>query len=438
MTVEREAVESALETFGPGTRLDVTAEHVGLLRYARSQATAQHDERRFRVRVRVTREGRTASGMLETLAPGPVHALASRLEADLDILPRRNAEPAAIAPADGSVTVPEANEATLRAGAAERHAWFEAVRNGLRGKAELGGAIRHDVVERVVASHGLYRAETLTKASLQAVAEREGRAASVRRVHRDAAAIEVGDIAGRLLDDLRPLPSCEPWRGPCRVLLRPQAAITLIGTYGYVALGAAGYEQRRTAVAGRLGQHVASELVTLVDDGSDPAGLPSGFDVEGTPRQRTPLIEHGLLRGIVSNGAWAHVTEGRSTGHGVPDGWRFGADPSPSHLLLENGEASEAELLEACGSGLVISRLDYLRVLHPKQTLVTGTTRDGTYAVRDGRVVARHPRVRLTFRLDEVLSTVVAVGAERERGELVFMESVVAPAILVEAGPFRL
>jgi predicted Zn-dependent protease len=437
--IERTDVEAAVERLGPGTRLDVSSERVGLLRYARSRVVLQHDEQRLRVRARINRDGRTASGMLETLDPAAVGALADRLEAGLAALPARDTEPAPAAQPAGPATSPTAAEATLRAGAPERHAWFDAIRGGLRNGYELGGSIRHDVVERVVASsEGLYRSEVLTKAALLAIAEQDGRASSVRRVHRDAAAIEVDDVAGVLQEELAELPACEPVTGPFRAVLRPQAAMTLIATYGYAALGAAGYAEERTAVAGRLGERVTSELLTLVDDGTDPAGLPSGFDVEGTPRRRTPLIDQGKLAGVVSNLAWAHVTGGASTGHGVPDGWRFGAEPAPSHLLLEAGGATEDELVAACGDGLVISRLDYLRVQHPKDTVVTGTTRDATYRVENGRIVAWHPRVRLTFRMDQVLAAVVGVGSERERGEIVFMESVVAPALLVDAGPLAL
>ncbi|MCW3844132.1 metallopeptidase TldD-related protein, partial [Micromonospora yasonensis] len=317
--------------------------------------------------------------------------------------------------------------------------WFDAVRAGLGPRMALGGSIRHEVIDRVVAdTDGLFRAETLTKASLQAIADIGDRSASVRLLHRDAGAIKVSEVADRLRADLSPLPTREPFRGPCRVLLRPQAVITLLATYGYVALGAAGYAEGRTAVARRLGQPVASELLTLTDDGTDPAGLPSGFDPEGTPRRRTPLIDHGVLVGVVSDRARAAVTSGLSTGHAVPAGWRFGADPSPSHLLVAPGTASDAELLAACGPGLLVSRLDYLRVLHPKDTLVTGTTRDATCWVDHGRPVAWHPPVRLTFRMDEVLRAVLAVGRERERGETVFMESVVAPALLIDAGPIVL
>lgn len=440
MSIDPGQVRSALDILGPGTALDLSQERTGLLRYAGSRVTAQHSEERLRVRVRLQGKGKVASGTLETLDPAAVGALSTQLRSALNQLPGPTGEPdqAGSAP-DAAPVVPEVGKATLTAGPAERYAWFSAVRDGLGDSAHLGGSIRHDVVHRVVADHtGLYRDETLTKASLQAIAEGDGRSASVRRVHRDAAQIGVDDIPDRLLADLTPLASCEPVSGTCRILLRPQAVITLLATYGYATLGAAGYAQGRTAVSGRLGDQVTSELLTLTDDGTDPQGLPSGFDPQGTPRRRTPLIERGVLAGVVSDRERSAVTGGLSTGHAVAAGWRFGADPSPTHLLLETGDTPEDELTSICGDGLAISRLDYLRVLHPKDTLVTGMTRDATYQVKSGKVVAWHPPVRLTFRMTDVLRAVVAVGRQRERGEAVFMESVVAPSLVIGAGAITL
>jgi predicted Zn-dependent protease len=436
MSIDHDTVRTALDILGPGTRLDVSDEDTGLLRYANSRVTAQHSERRFRVRVRVTRDGRTVSGSLETLEPPAVRELAGRLDSALTTLPPCASGTVPARPA--AEWAPSTNGSHPRPDAAGRHHWFDTVRKGLGDGVTLGGSIRDDVVARAVAdSDGLFRSETLTKASIQAIATRDGRSVSVRALHRDANQIEVDGMADRLMTELTTLPAAEPIDGTCRVLLRPQAVIHLVATFGYAALGAAGYAKGTTAVAGRMGERVVNELLTLTDDGNDPDGLPSGFDVEGSARRRTPLIERGVLTGVVSNLEYADVTGGVSTGHGVPFGWRFGALPSPSHLLLAEGDATEDELLTELGEGLVVSRLDYLRVLHPKDTLVTGTTRDGTYWVRDGRVVAVHPSVRLTFRMNEVLDAVLAVGRDRERGEVPFMESVVAPALLVDAGPLH-
>jgi predicted Zn-dependent protease len=124
-----------------------------------------------------------------------------------------------------------------------------------------------------------------------------------------------------------------------------------------------------------------------------------------------------------------------STGHAAPPGWRFGADPCPSHLVLEPGTASEEDLIRACGTGLLIQRVDYVRVVHARETLVTGTTRDATYWIEGGRVVARLPWFRFTLRLVDLFGAVEALGNQLERGEMVFMESIAAPAALVSAFP---
>ncbi|MER7248060.1 metallopeptidase TldD-related protein [Kribbella sp. NPDC000426] len=442
MSIERTDIEQALDILGPGTRLDVLGENAELLRYAESEITAQHSERRLRVRVKVNRGARTAGGTLETLEPAAVQVLADRLTAALADLPAPAGEPEltpSVAASELEQVVVEPAKSILDCDPAVRHEWFTTVRDGLDESARLGGAIRYDVLDRVVAdSAGLFRSETLTKASIQAIAKQDGQSASVKLVHRDADLIPVGDIAGRLRDALRPLPVREPFRGTCRVLLKPSAVNTLIATFGHWALGAQHYASGRSVLAGRMGQQVVSEQLTLVDDATDTAGLLSGFDAEGNVRRRTPLIDRGVLTGVVSDRRRAELTGGVPTGHAVPDGWRFGGDPVPSHLLLDAGDASDDELLADCGSGLVVNRLDYLRVLHPKQTLVTGTTRDATYWAEDGKLVAWHPQLRFTFRMDEVLNAVLAVGAVREIGDQTFMDSVVVPSLLIDAGPLVL
>ncbi|MFG1908583.1 TldD/PmbA family protein [Kribbella sp. NPDC048928] len=443
MSIERTDIEQALQILGRGTRLDVLGENAELLRYAESEITAQHSERRLRVRVKVNRDGRTAGGTLETLDRDAVQALADRLGAAFADLPAPANGESETAPSD---PVPEFEQFVVEPARSivdgdpdVRHQWFTTVRDGLDESARLGGAIRYDVLDRVVAdSAGLFRSETLTKASIQAIAKQDGQSASVKLVHRDADLIPVAEIPGRLREALRPLPVREPFRGTCRVLLKPSAVNTLIATFGHWALGAEHYASGRSALAGRIGQQVVSEQLTLVDDATNEAGLLSGFDAEGNVRRRTTLIDRGVLTGVVSDRRRAELTGGVPTGHAVPDGSRFGGDPVPSHLLLDAGDTTDDELLTGCGSGLVVNRLDYLRVQHPKQTLVTGTTRDATYWAEDGKIVAWHPQLRFTFRMDEVLNSVLAVGAAREIGDQTFMDSVVVPALLIDAGPFVL
>ena len=111
MSIERTDIEQALQILGPGTRLDVLGENAELLRYAESEITAQHSERRLRVRVKVNRDGRTAGGTLETLDPAAVQVLADRLTAALADLPAPASEPE---PTDEPVgTTPDLEQAVV-------------------------------------------------------------------------------------------------------------------------------------------------------------------------------------------------------------------------------------------------------------------------------------------------------------------------------------
>lgn len=444
MSIDQAQVGQALEILGAGTRLDIIGENTDLLRYAESEITAQHSERRLRVRIRITRDGRAVAGSLETLELKAVQVLAERLSAALAELPagpKSDVSASNGVEVDGGLQQPvvRVSQTVLESDPRLRHQWFNTVRDGLDSSTRLGGAIRYEVMDRVVAdSAGLFRAETLTKASIQAIAQQDGRSASVKLLHRDADQIPIEEIPGRLRAALVPLPMREAHHGTCRVLLKPQAVNSLIATYGYAALGANAYATGRSAVSGRMGEQVVSNLIILVDDGGDADGLPSGFDAEGNVRRRTTLLDRGVLTGVVSDQRRAGLTGGVPTGHAVPDGWRFGGDPVPSHLLLKAGESTDEELLAECGSGLVVNRLDYLRALHPKEGLVTGTTRDATYWAEDGQLVAWHPQLRFTFRMGDVLNAVLGVGSVRERCDQTFMDSIVVPSLLIEAGPLVL
>lgn len=234
---------------------------------------------------------------------------------------------------------------------------------------------------------------------------------------------------------LEPLPPRPLEAGTYRAVLQAPAVIILLASLGQWAFNGRAFIDRESAFAGKVGERVVSPLLTLWDDGADPRGLPTGFDCEGTPKARVALLENGVLRGQVTDTLTAARNGSLSTGHAAPPGWRFGSDPCPSHLVLEPGGSRDDDLLRACGTGLLIQRVDYVRVVHAREALVTGTTRDATCWIDHGRVVARLPQFRFTLRLTDLFNAVEVVGNRLERGEMVFMESLAAPALLVNAFP---
>jgi predicted Zn-dependent protease len=171
--------------------------------------------------------------------------------------------------------------------------------------------------------------------------------------------------------------------------------------------------EERSYLSGRIGERFADEKVSIADDPLDARGLPRAFDFEGTPARRVELVEDGVARGPV----WDRATAARagdgteSTGHALPPELRiFGA--LPLALTLGPGDATLDELGEAVGDGIWVTRLHYLGVVDPREGVVTGMTRDGTFRIREGRPAEPLPNLRFTVSVPEVLSAVPALGRE--------------------------
>src|SRR5207237_9908375 len=86
------------------------------------------------------------------------------------------------------------------------------------------------------------------------------------------------------------------------VVLSIEARGTLIHEPGGHELEADLNLKGLSVYSGRIGQKVASELITVIDDGTDPDKRgTAAMDDEGTPTQRTVLIENGVLRTYLSD-----------------------------------------------------------------------------------------------------------------------------------------
>jgi predicted Zn-dependent protease len=223
--------------------------------------------------------------------------------------------------------------------------------------------------------------------------------------------------------------SIEP--GDYPVVLEEYAVVDLLDMLGYLGFSALAVQEGRSFV--ELGRQVGSEMVSIVDDGEDLAGLPMAFDFEGVPKQRVDLIEGGICRGVVYDAQTAAREGRRSTGHGLPAPNSYG--PFPINMLMAGGTTSREELISGLDRGLLVTRFHYTNPVHPKLAIVTGMTRDGTFLVEGGRIVGPVRNLRFTQSYLQALAGVTAVGRERKtlRG---FLGGVVVPALRIEAFTF--
>jgi predicted Zn-dependent protease len=159
----------------------------------------------------------------------------------------------------------------------------------------------------------------------------------------------------------------------------------------------------------RLGEKIADDRISIWDDGLDPTGLPMAFDFEGTPRRRVDLIANGIAKDVVYDQATARRAGRESTGHGLPAPNPDG--PFALNTFMAPGDVPKSELAAGIERGIWVTRFWYVRIVHPKASIITGMTRDGTFLIEHGRITRPVRDLRFTQSMLEALSGTEAVSA---------------------------
>ncbi|HEY8655132.1 MAG TPA: metallopeptidase TldD-related protein, partial [Candidatus Limnocylindria bacterium] len=252
-----------------------------------------------------------------------------------------------------------------------------------------------------------YAPQTVAEAQLAAIGE-EG-SAYAQRVSFDLDRLDVEGLAAEAVSKAiaaqRPR-EMDP--GDHEVILEPYAVYDLVAFLSAQLTGQA-VEEGRSFVGGRIGERVTGP-VTLVDDPFDPDCLPRAFDFEGQPSDPVTLIADGTAQAVVYDSGTAHRTGNANTGHALPPG--SGQPSAPMHRRLEAGTASREELIRSVTRGLLVTRFYYTRWVHQLRTIVTGMTRDGTFAIVDGEIAYPVKNFRFTQSYHEALAGVRGIGNE--------------------------
>jgi PmbA protein len=281
---------------------------------------------------------------------------------------------------------------------------------------DLYGFFTSGVTELALASStGLAVSQPMTDVAVLALAAVDGASGYAEQtgwrlgdVDPAAAAAEAVEKAKltRGADELEP--------GSYPAVLEPPAFAELLAYFAYDAFGALGLVEERSYAFDKIGQKVFDERFSLADDALDPRGLPKAFDFEGTPKRRAELVENGVLSGVV----WDRVTAKRagggreSTGHAPPSSLRSWG-PLAFSLSVAGGEADSAEqLAETVGDGIYVTRLHYLSIVDPREGIVTGMTRDGTFRIRGGKIADPLVNLRFTVAVPQLLAELPGLTKE--------------------------
>ena len=108
-----------------------------------------------------------------------------------------------------------------------------------------------------------------------------------------------------------------------------------------------------SAFSGRIGERIASEACTVVDDGTIPWRRGSlNVDDEGTPTSRTVLVENGILCGYLQDRLNARLMGMAPTGNGRRQSYAHMPMPRMTNTFMLNGESTPEEIIGSVSSGL--------------------------------------------------------------------------------------
>jgi TldD protein len=163
------------------------------------------------------------------------------------------------------------------------------------------------------------------------------------------------------------------------------------------------------AFTGKMGQKVASDVFTMVDDGSLPnmRGT-TNWDDEGTPGQRNVLIERGVLRRFMTDVLSAKQLGLERTGNGRRESFRYFPIPRMTNTFIDRGTGRPEDILASTRKGLYVQSLSGGSV-NPVTGQFNFTCREA-YLIENGRKTAPVKGATLVGNSLEVIASVDAVG----------------------------
>jgi PmbA protein len=166
----------------------------------------------------------------------------------------------------------------------------------------------------------------------------------------------------------------------------------------------------KSMIADKIGDEVASEIFTLVDDGLYPTGANTTLaDDEGVPRQRTPIIENGVLQSFLWDTYWANKMDLKSTGNAKRNMRQGLVEISPTTLVVEPGTREVED---------IISEMEHTFYIQNVQGAHSSNPESGDFSVvanpailiKDGKMVGGINGLMISGNIFDLLKNVVEVA----------------------------
>jgi predicted Zn-dependent protease len=278
------------------------------------------------------------------------------------------------------------------------------------------------LAQAVATTRGLARSHDGTVASFKVWALETpgagGAAGYGAHVHRDVGALDLEGETKRAIRICRM--SKDPISldaGTYDVVMEPDAVSELVEWLSSIAFSAPEVEQGTSALAGRFGERITGEAISITEDPLDASdlGFAVPFDREGVWRRKVHIVENGVARGALYDRTYGARMKAASTGSALAPESGGGAAVGGCAVSLSAGTASGVdELIAGMDRGLYVCRLHYVNgMLEPRRAVMTGLTRDGCFLVEKGKITKPVGNLRFTDSFLEALGRADGMTSRR-------------------------
>ncbi|TMG36260.1 MAG: TldD/PmbA family protein [Chloroflexi bacterium] len=404
-----------------------------LTRYANNGIHQNVAERNVSVRVRVVKDERTGVASLNQMSDAALTDVLQRALAIARLQP-----PGEVVPLPGPAPAPQVpawSDATAASTPEERADFVRAVCVAAeRSNLKAFGAFSTGSAQLAIAnSLGVYQHHRSTQATVNSVVMGEAGSGYGDRAAVDVRDIDKDDLAREVIEKARRNQDAQPVEpGVYEVVLEEYAVSEMLEFMSFMGFSALAAQEERSFM--RLGERITGEAISIWDDGLDPSGVPAPFDFEGVPKQRVDLITRGVATGLVYDQQTARKAGRASTGHGLPAPNAEG--PFAVNLFMAAGTVPKEELIAGIRRGIWVTRFWYVRIVHPKASIITGMTREGTFLIEDGKITRPVKDLRFTQSILEALSGTLALSRTTKLEASEYFGATRVPAVHLKAFTF--